>query len=469
MSTPTPIPDRLRRVLIVDDEENIRHLLLMILRRAGYEPAACSSGEEALDRLGDTEFGVVICDIRMPGMSGEELLQQIMASAHGPYVAMMSAYGGVETALRCMKQGAYDYFNKPFKADEVVLLLQKVGERERLYHENQRLRDELDERSRLHSIVCKAATMRSILGTIEKVAPYDTTVLITGESGTGKELLARALHRSSGRVGALVPVNCGAIPEALLESELFGHARGAFTGANKTRLGMFREAEGGTLFLDEIGELPLALQVKLLRALESGEVRPVGESIARPVDVRVVAATSRDLEARAHEGSFREDLLYRLNVLHVQVPPLRERREDIPLLVEEFVERLNRKLGRQVQGVEAAAMDLLLAYNWPGNVRELENAIERAMILSEADRLVAGGLPPRVSRPRPGPPALQGDQDLSIKRRLPDLEARLIREALRRTGGNRTHASRMLQISHRALLYKMKDYGIDVPAPGQGT
>ncbi|MCP4869332.1 MAG: sigma-54-dependent Fis family transcriptional regulator [Proteobacteria bacterium] len=463
-------PDGLKRVLVVDDEENIRHLLLVVLKKAGYEPTAVAGGEQALELLSEQRFPVVISDIRMPGMDGRELLAEITAREFDTYVVMMSAYGGDEVAIECMKAGAYDYFNKPFTADEVVLLLRKIQEREVLFQENQRLREELDERFQFDNIIGRSDPMKQVFGTVTKIAPYKTTVLLTGESGTGKELLARAVHRNSDRAAAsFVPINCAAIPENLLESELFGHARGAFTGAVKAKRGLFQEASGGTLFLDEMGEMPISLQVKLLRVLENDEIRRVGENKVESIDVRLIAATSRDLEKRVAEGTFREDLFYRLNVVHIRLPPLRERPEDVPLLIEHFLARFNRKFTKSVTGVEAPALKALLAYPWPGNVRELENALERAMLLGEGDQLALDSFPPQLRDAAAGGRRRRADDhDLSIKRRVASLEADLIARALEHTGGNRTHACKLLEISHRALLYKMRDYGIDVPARSGG-
>lgn len=461
-------PSRMKRVLVVDDEENIRHLLLVVLKKAGFEPTAAPGAKEALDLLARERFGVVISDVRMPRMSGRELLAAIreLPLEPAPYVVMMSAYGGADMALECVKAGAYDYFNKPFRADEVVLLLQKIAEREDLRRENVQLKAALDERVRFDDIVGRGEAMQGIFDTVRKIARYKTTVLLTGESGTGKELLARAIHQHSDRGdGPLVPVNCGAIPENLLESELFGHVKGAFTGATRDKTGLFAEADKGTIFLDEVGELPVSLQVKLLRVLEDEVVRPVGATESRKVDVRVVAATSRDLDKRVREGGFREDLFYRLNVMHIRIPPLRDRGEDVAVLVQHFLERFNQRFGRTVVALDPDAMAAVLSYGWPGNVRELENAIERAMILSEGDKLPLGVFPPSVQDAHARPGARVVDSaDLSIKRRVPALEAELIAAALERTGGNRTHACKLLEISHRALLYKMKDYGIDVPA-----
>ncbi|MCO4770346.1 MAG: sigma-54-dependent Fis family transcriptional regulator [Deltaproteobacteria bacterium] len=456
----------MQRVLVVDDEENIRHLLLVTLKKAGFEPTAAPGAREALRLLEDHSFGVIISDVRMPGMDGRELLAATQELADPPYVIMMSAYGGGDMALECVKEGAYDYFNKPFRPDEVVLLLRKVTEREQLRTENKRLRAELDERLGFGEIVGRSEAMSGIFGTVSKIAPYKTTVLLTGESGTGKELLARAIHEHSDRAaGPLVPVNCGAIPENLLESELFGHVKGAFTGASRDKAGLFSEAHKGTIFLDEIAELPVSLQVKLLRVLEDEVVRPVGATESSKVDVRVIAATSRDLDERVRASTFREDLYYRLNVMRIRIPPLRERTEDLTALVEHFVARFNERFGRGVTNLEPDAMEAVLAYAWPGNVRELENAIERAMILSDGDKLPLDVFPPVVQEASlVAVVSVRDDGDLSVKRRVASLEAELIRRALERTGGNRTHACRLLEISHRALLYKMKDYGIDVPA-----
>ena len=359
-----------------------------------------------------------------------------------------------------MKAGAYDYVQKPFKHDEVVLALRKAEEREALRRENRALRDEIRKEHRFEDILAKSASMQDIFRTIVKISEYKTTVLVTGESGVGKELVARAIHRRSKRSGAFVPLNCGAIPENLLESELFGHKKGAFTDAVADRRGLFEEAHAGTLFLDEIGELPLGLQVKLLRVLEDEKIRRVGDSRDVQVDVRIIAATHRDLLAETKAGRFREDLFYRLNVLHVHSPPLRERREDIPLLIEHFLARNNARLGTSVRGLDTEARRLLFEYAWPGNVRELENTIERAMVLSEGDIITATDLPERVREARDPVQMQLASGELSVKKTMRIIEEILIRRALQKTKGNRTRAAEVLEISHRALLYKIKDYEI---------
>jgi two-component system response regulator AtoC len=450
-----------RRVLVVDDEENLRLVLRTLLRRNGYEVETAASGDEALGLVDSFGPDVVLTDVRMPKMGGLDLLQTLRAKGNDATVIVMSAYGNMDLAIEAMKAGAYDYVQKPFKPDEVVLTLRKAEERETLRRENRVLRDEIRKEHRFEDILAKSGRMQEIFRTIAKIADYKTTVLVTGESGVGKELVARAVHhRSNRRGGPFVAVNCGAIPENLLESELFGHKKGAFTDAVHDRRGLFEEAHNGTLFLDEIGELPLALQVKLLRVLEDEKIRRVGDTRDLQVDVRIIAATHRDLQAETKAGRFREDLFYRLNVLHIHCPPLRERREDVPLLIEHFVARNNTRLGTGIRGIDTEARRLLYEYAWPGNVRELENTIERAMVLAEGEQIVASDLPDRIREAR-DPVQLQlASGELSVKKTMRVIEEILIRRALQKTKGNRTRAAEVLEISHRALLYKIKDYEI---------
>ncbi|HJL17025.1 MAG TPA: sigma-54 dependent transcriptional regulator [Sandaracinaceae bacterium LLY-WYZ-13_1] len=448
------------RVLVVDDEENIRLVLRTLLRKHGYEVEVASSGEAALDEVERFAPDFVLADVRMGGMSGIDLTRALVERNDAITVMVMSAYGSVDLALEAMKAGAYDYVSKPFKQDEVLLALRKAEEREALKRENRALRAQVREASRFAGMIGRSDRMQKVFRTIAKAASYDTTVLIQGESGTGKELVARALHAQGERAEAsFVAVNCGAIPESLIESELFGHKRGAFTDASSDKPGLFEEADRGTLFLDEIGELPQSTQVKLLRALQEGTLRRLGETRDRAVDVRVVAATVRNLREEVDEGRFREDLFYRLNVLPIHVPPLRERRDDVPLFIEHFIERNNARLGTATRGVDAKARKLLLAYHWPGNVRELENVIERAMVLADGEVLGEEDLPDRLREPDPVQ-AVLASGELSIKKTQRYIEETLIRKALEETGGNRTQASKLLEISHRALLYKIKDYGI---------
>jgi two-component system response regulator AtoC len=447
-------------VLIVDDDESLRESLALVLGAEGFEVATAADGERALARLDDAAPDIVLCDLRMPGMGGLELVPELVRRRPDATVILMSAWGTNELALEAMRRGAYDYLAKPFQPGEAVLAIRKAQERERLRRQSRLLQREVERSVGERPIVAASPAMIEVLETIERVAEFKATVLLTGESGTGKEVLARAIHaQSPRREEAFVAVNCGAIPENLLESELFGHARGAFTGADRARRGLFVEADAGTLFLDEVGEMPLPLQVKLLRVLQEEEVRPLGESKSRRVDVRVIAATARDLEAEVAAGRFREDLFYRLNVMRVHVPALRERRQDVPLLVDHFLERFRKALGRPVRGIADDALARLVAHPWPGNVRELENVIERAVILARGDRVTVRELPTNVVHPDPGADGA-GAGDLSLRRARRAAEIEAIRAALRATGGNRTHAARVLEISHRALLYKLKEYGI---------
>jgi two-component system response regulator AtoC len=454
-----------RRILIVDDELGVRESLALLLEDEGFEVRGVADGGAALSIAERESFDVVLLDVRMPGRSGIELLPELLRRVPGATVLVMSAFGDVEQALAAVRAGAYDYLAKPFRVDELMLAIQKADERERLRRENRQLRSELArERPGGRVFVAASEAMKRVHELCEHAAQYKTTVLVTGESGVGKELVARTIHDSSGRASQpFVAVNCGAIPAPLIEAELFGHARGAFTGAESAKPGLFREANGGTLFLDEVGELPPAVQVALLRALQEEEVRPIGEAKPVSVDVRIVAATSRDLEAEVERSAFRADLFYRLNVFRIHVPPLRERAMDVPVLAEELLRCLARRMGKAIEGIASDALDQLCAHRWPGNVRELENALERALILAPgrwltAD-LIALGEPAERGQGAAAP-TLDG-ADLSVKRRLRALEEELIRKALVRTGGNRTQAARILELSPRALQYKIKEYAIE--------
>ena len=446
------------RILIVDDDDALRESLQLVLLAEGYEVDCAASGEEALERLDDQPTDIILCDLRMPGMDGLELLPELRRRLPGATSILMSAYGDGDLAIEAMKRGAYDYLAKPFHPSEVLLTIRKAQEREHLRRQNDLLRRDVRRAVGDRPIVAASPPMIELLEVMERVAAFKSTVLLTGESGTGKEVMARAIHaQSPRRSDPFVAVNCGAIPETLLESELFGHAKGAFTGAERARRGLFAEANGGTLFLDEIGELPTPLQVKLLRVLQEEEVRPVGESKPRSIDVRVVAATSRDLESDVSDGRFREDLFYRLNVIHLTVPPLRERPKDIPLLVDHFFAQFRESMGKPLHSVTDDALQKLVAYPWPGNVRELVNVIERAVILTTGDSITVRDLPENVISPDA---RSASTQDFGLRRARKALEADLIRRALLATAGNRTHAARLLDISHRALLYKIKEYGI---------
>ena len=443
-----------RRVLVVDDEENIRVVLRTLLRRHSYEVETAASGEEALALVDSFGPDCILTDVRMPKMGGLDLLATLKAKGNDATVIVMSAYGNTDMAIEAMKAGAYDYVPKPFKPDEVVLALRKAEERELLRRENRALREEIRKEHRFEDILAKSGNMQDVFRTIAKVAAYKTTVLITGESGVGKELVARAIHRRSDRRGSpFIPVNCGAIPENLLESELFGHRKGSFTDAVQDRRGLFEEADQGSLFLDEIGELPLGLQVKLLRVLEDGKIRRLGETRDIAVDVRIIAATHRDLMAETKAGRFREDLFYRLNVLPINVPPLRERREDIPLLIEHFISRNNRRLGTNTQGLDTEARRLLYEYSWPGNVRELENTIERGMVLSEGDRIVAADLSDRIREARDPVQMQLASGELSVKKTMRIIEEVLIHVCARLCMHSRSPCNYKHEIHNTSFTY----------------
>jgi two-component system response regulator AtoC len=448
------------RLLIIDDEEGLRASLTLLLEDEGYEVETAECADAALAVVADRSFDVILCDVRMPGRDGLEVLPEIVELQPSASVLMMSAYGASDQALEALRRGAHDYIAKPFEPQELILLLHKTEERERLQRENRRLRREVGGGKDLKSLVSVSSAMQEVVSLIERSADFKTTVLVTGESGVGKEVVARLIHERSPRASQpFVAVNCGAIPQTLIEAELFGHSRGAYTGADHARLGLFREADRGTLFLDEIGELPSEMQVKLLRVLQEEEVRPVGEPRSVRVDVRIVAATARDLEIEVAAGRFRQDLFYRLNVLSLHVPALRERPEDIPPLVHDLLENLMRQTGKRIVSVEPDALEALCGYVWTGNVRELENTLERAVILAPGNRITLDLLPFGSDEPTPSA-SREPDEDLSIKRRTRALEERLIRLALEVTGGNRTRAAEILEISPRALQYKLKEYGI---------
>jgi two-component system response regulator AtoC len=451
----------LKAVLVIDDEGNMRHMLQALLSKQGYAVDVAADGAEGLERLGRSGYDFVLCDLRMPGMDGMAFLEQAQ-KLHAVTIIMMSAYGTMDQAIETVKKGAYDYISKPFKLEEILLVLRKAEERERLRQENQQLKSHLqalDGQRSFGSMVGKSKPMQEVFQLAEKVAPYNTTVLITGESGTGKELVARGIHAAGKGDGApFVAVNCGSVPEHLLESEFFGHVRGAFTGADKDKKGLFEEADQGTLFLDEIGELPLDLQVKLLRVLQEREVRRVGSVKSQRIDVRVLAATNRELGELVQRNVFREDLFYRLNVLNVEIPPLRRHMEDLPLLCRYFLDTFAVRLGINVQGIAPAAMDLLMRYQWPGNVRELKNVLERALILTDKNIILPEHLPEQFG----SQPQCRRIDDLlgtySLKEAKIIMEKRLIGRAMEATGGNKSKAAQLLELSYPALLSKLKEY-----------
>jgi two-component system NtrC family response regulator len=444
------------RILVVDDEPAQLELVGGFLRKRGFEVAAAPDGRAALQRFRREPFDLVLTDQKMPGLSGLEVLEAVRRQNPGTPVVVMTAYGTIETAVAAIKAGAVDYLTKPLDLDELLHRVERVRERQRLLVENRELRQALHERHRVEGIIGDSGGMQEVLSLVRRVAASDATVLVRGESGTGKELIAKAIHHASGRAaGPLVRVNCAALPEALLESELFGHERGAFTGAVATRKGRFELAEGGTLFLDEIGDLPAHLQVKLLRVLQEREFERVGSSQPIPVDVRVLAATHRDLEARMRAGEFRDDLYYRINVVTITLPPLRERREDIPLLIDHFLATFAGKNGKPIRGLSREARDALLRYDYPGNVRELENLVERAVVLTRDDVIGLADLPLTLREPEASAPDERG-----LTAEVEGLERRMIRDALQQAGGVQTAAAERLGISERVLRYKLRKYGL---------
>jgi len=454
-----------KRILIVEDEANMRHMLEVLLGKSGYEVKTAADGQEGLDAIGRERFHFILCDIKMPRMDGMTFLKSAKKKLIDTTVIMMSAYGTVDTAVEAMKLGAYDYISKPFKTDEVLLTLKKAEERERLKEENIKLRNrikKIEQKYSFSNIVARSESMARVFDLVRNVADYKTTVLITGESGTGKELIARAIHHDGNRSnGPMVSINCGGIPENLLESELFGYKKGAFTDAVKDKIGHFEEAHRGTLFLDEIGELPLSLQVKLLRVLQEGEITPLGDIGSKKVDVRIIAATSKDLNKEVGEGRFRKDLFYRINVMAIHLPLLRERRGDIPLLIGYFIDIFNKKLGKNIEGLSSEAMPILMAYSWPGNVRELENLIERAMLLAKGRWITPAELPPSITSDQGFPSSSDPEFTLSIKKSSRLLEHNLIKRALELTSGNRSRAAKILEISRPILISKIRKYQLD--------
>lgn len=453
-----------RRVLVIDDEKNMRHMLKFMLEKEGYSVSCAEDGLTALERMDQDPFDYILCDIRMPRMDGMAFLKRAGEKYPEKTYIMMSAYGTVDTALEAIKKGAYDYISKPFKTDEVLLTLKKAEERERLKTENLSLRKKMEaiqDKYSFGSIVARSEAMAKVFDLVRKVAKHKTTVLITGESGTGKELIAREIHSNGQRAdGALVSINCGGIPENLLESELFGYKKGAFTDAARDKPGRFDEAHKGTLFLDEIGELPFSLQVKLLRVLQEEEIMPLGGSGARKVDVRVIAATSKDPAKEVERGNFREDLYYRINVWRIHLPPLRDRRGDLSLLTGYFVDQFNNKLGKAVEGLSSEAMAMIMDYHWPGNVRELENTIERAVLLTTGRWITPEDLPTSLLKHRNAIEEIDGSEVLSIKRATRRLQRDFMAKALKRTGGNRTQAAKLLEVSRPMLIAKIKEYGL---------
>ena len=445
------------RVLIVEDEDKLRRVLELQLQSAGFEVEKASSAEEALRKVDRADL--ILTDLRLPGMNGLELLESIRRqNSHVP-VVVMTAFGTIEAAVEAMKAGAADFLLKPFSLDHLMTVVNKALEVRALRDENRKLREELGVRYDWTNIIGRSPAMQEIFGTISRVAPTRATVLLCGESGVGKDLIARAIHYHSPRSGRpFVKINCTAIPENLMESELFGYEKGAFTGATSSKPGKFEQADGGTVFLDEIGDVPPSIQVKLLRILQEREFERLGSNKTRQIDVRVLAATNADLRAALEEGRFREDLYYRLNVMPINIPPLRERKEDIPFLAEHFVTKFSKELGSPVTSISSGAMQKLLEYHWPGNVRELENVIERSLVLCSGQTLEAADIRlDMVPRTR----AASADNFLPDGVTLEEHEQNIIREALRRTNGNKSQAARLLGLTRNALRYRLSQMGLD--------
>jgi len=454
------------RILVIDDEYDVRNIVAGILtsKKAGYDVVQAANAIEGLELAQKQSFDHIISDIYMQPENGLQFLKKAKDRGVSANIIMMSGQADIDMAIEAIKIGACDFIFKPVVSNHLLFVLRRAEEKTGLLKENAFLRTEVHKKYSFHNIVAKSFQIKRIFEVIERVADYKTTVLITGESGTGKELIAKAIHFNSIRAKApFVPINCGGIPENLLESELFGYVKGAFTDAVRAKKGLFEEAHKGTLFLDELCDMPLSLQVKLLRVLQEEEIRPLGDNRCIQIDVRIVAATAKDLAQEVSKGNFREDLFYRINVLSIVIPPLRDRKEDIPLLVDFFIERYNSRLKKEVEGVSPEVMHLFLEYKWPGNIRELENAMERAMVYSDGPTIGARDLPPQIRAGSNESASLISALDgsiFSIKKSSKMLERGLIIKALEETKANKTKASRLLEISLPALLYKMKDYGL---------
>ncbi len=449
------------RILVVDDEPVQREMIAEFLARAEFDVQAVSSGAEALAVIKKERVDLVITDYKMPGMSGLELVKESKEINPEVNVVILTAYGTNGTAVAAMKEGAYDYLTKPVDLDELLALIARVKERNQLLAENKELKHQLRDRHQFDHLVAESGPMQEVLSMAARVADSDATVLIRGESGTGKELLARAIHYHSPRCNyPLVKVNCAALPETLLESELFGHEKGAFTGASYRRIGRFEAAQKGTIFLDEIGDLSLALQVKLLRVLQEKEFERLGSNTTLKADVRIIAATNTDLEQAVKEKTFREDIYYRLNVVTVLIPPLRERRADIPALLDHFLARFAKEYNKEVSGFTPQAKDLLVKYDYPGNVRELENMLARATLLTRTSLITEEALPKQLGSDKK--PVRLADQP-GLPETVAGLESQMIAAALEKHDGVQTRAAGELGISERVLRYKLKKYGLSWP------
>ncbi|TAL17742.1 sigma-54-dependent Fis family transcriptional regulator [bacterium] len=453
----------MERILVVDDEQSMREFLSILLRQSGYAVDAVAGVGEALRKIKSDAFDLIITDLKLPDGNGLEVLEEAKKNDPDAQIIVITAFGTAETAVNAMKKGAYDYITKPFLVDHIRLTVQKAMEKGALSRENRELRRRILTSGASGDFITKSTSALEMLYLVERVAPTGVTVLISGESGTGKEIVAKRIHELSGRKGRFVAVNCSAIPEGLLESELFGHQKGSFTGATSDKAGLFEEASGGTIFLDEVGELPLILQPKLLRAVQSGFIKRVGGNREIEVDVRILSATNRDLSAEVKGGRFREDLFYRLNVVAIKLPPLRDRRNDIPLLAHYFLEKFRVAFGRTIKGISPEVLRCLDSHDFPGNVRELENIIERAVALESGEQLSMKSLPDYLlDEAAGGAPRLERlpEDGVDLEETLLNTELHYIREALGKTGGNKTEAAKLLGLSFRSFRYKLEKLGI---------
>jgi len=445
------------RILIIEDDKRLREVLKKILDRAGFEVGISGDGAGGIADIKQDFYDIALTDLKMPGMDGMEVLKTIKKISPQTYVVIMTAYGTIDSAVQAVKNGAFDYITKPFKTEEILIIIKKALEDRDLRRKVEYLTEQVEQKNRFENIIGKSKTMQDVFETIKRVSKSDTTVLITGKTGTGKELVARAIHKNSKRKDKhFVVVNSSAIPETLLESELFGYMKGAFTGALRDKRGLFQEAHEGTLFLDEIGEIPPSVQVKLLRVLEDKIITPVGGTKGERVDIRLIAATNHELQEEVNKGSFRSDLYYRLKVMSIDLPELKERREDIHLLANHFLKKYDDSLRKEVQRISKGALSLLLDYHWPGNVRELEHAIERAVLICDSEEILPEHLPPEIQFPEEARIKQAGEEGKSLE----SIEKEYIRMILKKTDGHKSKAASILGIDRRTLYRKLKNYGI---------
>ena len=442
-------------ILVVDDEKSQLSILNDILSDAGYAVSTASNGEDALSQLARGDFPIILTDLKMPGVDGIELLQKALQIYPETQVILMTAFGSIPSAVNAIKNGAYDYLTKPFQKEDLLKVISHAAERATLILENRQLKDEISQRYGYHNIIGSGKAMKEVYKLLDRVKDIDATVLISGESGTGKEMVARAIHSSGSRKkGPFVPINCGAIPETLIESELFGHEKGSFTGASQTHIGKFEQAQGGTIFLDEIGIMPLASQARLLRVLQEKKIERVGSHKSIELDVRVIAATNEDLHQKVEHKEFRPDLFHRLNVFSIQLPPLRDRKEDIPLLAKHFIKKFSDRYGKKEMSLSPATLAKLEQYHFPGNVRELENILEKTIILIDKEVIEEKDLMISATSPSPVFPGKKTDS-------LPQKEVEFITNALQESNGSIKQASQKLGISYKTLQYRMKKYRLD--------